>query len=303
MKIAFAGTPEVAAKVLDNLALRFEVAMVITRPDAQKGRDRAASPSAVATLAEKLGLQTTKTNHITEVTLRDLEAKGTEKVVVVAFGARIPKVALQRIKWWNLHFSLLPLWRGATPLQHSIIYGTGQGITVFEIDDGLDTGMIIDAMPMDLDPAKTAGELLEELADIGSELVAKNLTGKISLRAQAGAASYAPKISRLRARVTFDCPAKQLAATVMALNPEPTAWCWANETVLRILRARAIGNYDWDAVSQTALEPGTLERRRGSVLVACAGGSRIELIEVQPAGKRPMPAVDWARGFSGSKIG
>jgi methionyl-tRNA formyltransferase len=184
-----------------------------------------------------------------------------------------------------------------------MIHGTGQGITVFEIDEGLDTGKIVAQLPLALTKGKTAGELMQELADHGSDLIIRTLNKPLSLSPQTGESTHAPKISRTEAEVTFDMTAAEIEARVLAFNPEPVAWCKLNGGELRILRARAIGTIDWDAVSETDLENGTLEIRRDSVLVVCGEGSRLELIEVQPAGRKPMSAVDWSRGFSGLKIG
>ncbi len=303
MKIAFAGTPEVSASVLNKLADQFEVSLVITRPDAAKGRDRASSPSPVADLATTLGIPVVKSNKIDDGVLTRLKESGAEVVIVVAFGSLVPKAALDQIKWWNLHFSLLPKWRGATPLQHSMIYGIGQGVSLFEIDAGLDTGNLIDSLPIALPKDQTAGEILTQLALVGADVIAKNLREPKQPTPQQGEPTLAPKITRTEAQITFEMPATEIEARVMALNPEPMAWCRLGDGELRLLRARAIGNFDWDAATDTKSEPGNLERRKGSVLVVCGSGSRLELIEVQPAGKKPMLAVDWARGFSGSKIG
>ena len=303
MKIAFAGTPEVSAAVLRNLAKRFDVVLVITRPDAPQGREKKLAASPVAEIASKFDLPLIKSKKIDDQVLLSLRESGAEIVIVVAFGSLISKRAIDQIRWWNLHFSLLPQWRGATPLQHSLIYGTGQGITLFEIDEGLDTGNVVSSVPLTLDRNRTAAELLLQLADIGSELVANALTEQPNPFPQQGEPSFAPKISRTEAQISFAMAAPEIEARVMALNPEPTAWCNLEGGALRILRARAIGDIDWNAVSETPLETGTLERRKNSVLVVCGEGSRLELLEVQPAGKKPMAAIDWARGFSGLKIG
>jgi methionyl-tRNA formyltransferase len=257
----------------------------------------------VAETASSLGIPLLKSKRVDEEVVETLNRSGAELVIVVAFGALIPKTALVGKRWLNLHFSLLPLWRGATPLQHSMIHGTGQGITLFEIDEGLDTGKIVAQLPLALTKGKTAGELMQELADHGSDLIIRTLNKPLSLSPQTGESTHAPKISRTEAEVTFDMTAAEIEARVLAFNPEPVAWCKLNGGELRILRARAIGTIDWDAVSETDLENGTLEIRRDSVLVVCGEGSRLELIEVQPAGRKPMSAVDWSRGFSGLKIG
>lgn len=174
MNLAFAGTPEVAATVLKSLAAEHEISLVLTRPDAPKGRSRENTPSAVAEMAQDLGLPVVKSTRVDAAVIDKLIAYEAELVVVVAYGALIPKEALASIRWLNLHFSMLPLWRGATPLQHSMIYGTGQGITLFQIDEGLDTGPVVAQLPLTLEKGKTAGELLDDLAKFGSELIIRS---------------------------------------------------------------------------------------------------------------------------------
>lgn len=303
MKIAFAGTPKVAEVVLRRLAQQFDITLVITRPDAPVGRKKELTSSAVAKAALELGIETIKTSRIDETTLQALRDAGASAVIVVAYGSLVPKNALDVMPWWNLHFSLLPLWRGATPLQHSLIHQSGRGITLFKLDEGLDTGPIIAAKELELDESKTAGQLLPELAEQGAAMIAQSLVEMPSPIEQRGSASSAPKLTRSDARLDFTESADSLQRIIHAFNPEPVAWCLAGESELRILRAKSLGQTDWNSLSEAKLSAGELEKRKGAVLVACGDGTRLELLEVQPAGKKPMSALEWSRGFNGSRIG
>jgi methionyl-tRNA formyltransferase len=303
MNIVFAGTPEVAAVVLRRLAKHHRVVLAITREDAKAGRGKELRPSPVAQAASELGIPVLKTNRLAESEMQIVDSSEANIAVVVAFGALIPEAARRVLKWWNLHFSVLPAWRGAAPLQHSLIHQGGQGLTVFEIDDDLDTGPVISSQNLKLPPDKPAGELLLELANLGSDLLLGSLERMPAPTPQAGDASRAPKISRNDSRLDFSLFAMELQRRIYAFNPEPMAWCQVGDSEMRILKARAIGDVDWNRFSEAKLEPGTLERRKDSILVACGEGSRLELLLVQPAGKKPMRAVDWARGYQGTLIG
>ncbi len=303
MDIVFAGTPEVAAVVLRRLTKHHRVVLAITREDAKSGRGKEFKPSPVALAAAELDIPVLKTNRLTASEIQIIDSTEAKIAVVVAFGTLIPEAARRVLKWWNLHFSVLPAWRGAAPLQHSLIHRQGQGLTVFEIDEGLDTGPVIGSQSLDLPSDKTAGELLLELADLGSDLLLDLLEKMPTPIPQAGVASRAPKISRKDSRLDFSFSAMELQRRIFAFNPEPMAWCQAGDSEMRILEAKAIGDVDWNSFSEAKLAPGTLERRKESVLVACGEGSRLELLLVQPAGKKPMSAVDWARGYLGTSIG
>ncbi|MEL0237406.1 MAG: methionyl-tRNA formyltransferase, partial [Aquiluna sp.] len=166
MKIAFAGTPEVAARVLKGLALKHEVVAVITRPDAPLGRRRVMTPSPVAELGLNLEIPVIKTTRVDDRIAQELADSGAELVVVVAYGSLIPKAALDVLPWWNLHFSQLPLWRGAAPVQHSIISGSGQGVSVFELDEGMDTGAVLASVAVELGEDCSTGEAMERLSEV-----------------------------------------------------------------------------------------------------------------------------------------
>ncbi len=299
MKLIFAGTPSNAALALELLAAKHEVVMVITREDAPVGRKRELTPSAVALKAAELGISTVKRNKLTASEIEMIRESGAERAIVVAYGALIPQVLLYVLPWWNLHFSLLPSWRGATPLQHSMLAGgSGAGISLFELEAGLDTGPILASHPSEIDYSRTCGELLEDFTRSGAAMILEALKTLPTPTPQQGEASLAPKIGRDQARLDVTSTADQLAWKVMGLNPEPGAWAEMDGTPLRILRATSLGGTDWDAVDGESASPGRVSLQGGKVLLHCAEGTRLELKEVQPAGKKVMPATDWYRGLN-----
>ncbi|MEY3972189.1 MAG: hypothetical protein RLY84_582 [Actinomycetota bacterium] len=302
MNLIFAGTPAVAARVLRELAKEHNVVLAITRPDAPFGRRKELAPSEVATAATELGIPLLKTDRIGPSELQAIESAQAKVAIVVAFGSLIPKTALSVLPWWNLHFSLLPLWRGASPLQMSLISQTGQGVTLFEIDEGLDTGPILASSAMDLPSDVPAGELLDELADVGINLIQQSLLELPIPKPQHGQSTHAPKLNRSFARISFSDSASQVQRKVYALNPEPMAWCVTSKGDLRILACKAVGEVDWSALSAEGLLVGQLEVSGNRILVVCGGGSRLELLTVQPAGGKPMSASDWFRGYGGSHL-
>ena len=302
MRILFAGTPLVAASVLKGLADAHEIGLVLTRPDSEVGRKRVVTPSCVASVATERGLPILKANRIGESEIEAIRSAKLDLAVVVAYGSIIPRPALDLFPWWNLHFSLLPAWRGATPLQHSLISGSGQGITLFQLEPTLDTGPIIDSLPLQLPDDEPAGTIMSSLAGIGTSLILDNLRNPKPPKPQQGEVSLAPKIERMDAKLDFSQSAMDLQRMVFAFNPEPMAWCRANERDLRILKARAVGSVDWNSIGERKLRLGEIELSQGKVLVGCGLGTRLELIEVHPAGGKPMLATDWQRGFGGLSL-
>ena len=302
MNLIFAGTPAVAARVLRELTKEHKVVLAITRPDAPVGRKRELVPSEVASTASELGIPLLKTDRIGPSELEEIESAQAEVAIVVAFGSLIPTSALKVLPWWNLHFSILPLWRGASPLQMSLISQTGQGVTLFEIDEGLDTGPILASSAMALPSDVPAGELLDELSDVGINLIQQSLLELPSPKPQQGQSTHAPKLNRSFAKISFSDSASKVQRKVYALNPEPMAWCVTSKGDLRILACKAVGEVDWNALSAQALPVGQLEVSGNRILVVCGGGSRLELLTVQPAGGKAMSAGDWFRGYGGSSL-
>ena len=203
MRLVFAGTPEVAAIALERLHKEHDVALVITRPDAPIGRKKVLTPSAVAVKAEALEIPVLKADRIGPDELAQISQKEAELGIVVAYGALLGPKVLSQLDWWNLHFSLLPQWRGATPLQHSIWHGQGQGLTVFKLDSGMDTGDIVGSRAITYSVDSSAADLLPELAEKGAELICELIAQTPQLTPQEGQASYAPKLSRTDAKLDF----------------------------------------------------------------------------------------------------
>ena len=294
MRLIFAGTPAIAAQALEDLNRFHEVALVITREDSAVGRKKLLTASPVARTANELGLPVLKTSKVSEVLDRVAEVEA-DLAIVVAYGALIPKAALELLPWWNIHYSLLPAWRGATPLQHSMIFNEGIGISIFELEQGLDTGPIVSNKPMEFLPHEIASEALVRFTREASELLMETLRAMPDAKSQQGEFSLAPKISRSEARVDFSMGADQIARRINALNPEPTAWAELEGNPVKLLRAKSLGGVDWQSIDANG-EPGSLWVDDNRVLLGCGNGTRLELIELQPAGKKPMSAIDFMRG-------
>jgi len=298
MRVVFAGTPQLAADTLKLLldSGRHQVVAVLTRPDAAKGRSSKLLPSPVAELAEQHGIEVLKPARPSEPWLADRLAElDIECIPVVAYGGLIPGSLLSAIPkgWVNLHFSLLPRWRGAAPVQRAILAGDQvSGVTVFDIVSELDAGPVLATAPYEFGPDETAGEALAGLTSVGGRLLLETLDRLEAGTAQAlpqpsEGVTLAPKLTPAEARLDWTLPAEQLARLVRANNPSPIAWTTLNDERFRVLRARAIAG---DA------EPGLVLVEPKTVRVG-TGAGLLELIEVQPAGKRVLAAADWARGL------
>ncbi len=295
MRLVYAGTPETALPALEALvASSHEVVAVVTRPDAPAGRGRKLTPSPVAARAQALGIEVLKPDKPSdEDFLARLRQIAPDVCPVVAYGALLPQRALDipRHGWVNLHFSLLPRWRGAAPVQRAIMAGDEEtGTTCFRIVRALDAGPVYDVerLPM---PELTAGELLERLARSGAAQLVRVIDG-IAAGAQpvpqpTEGVTVAPKLEVLQARIDFSLPAAQVRNHVLGCSPDPGAWCEHDGARLKVLRATL--------AADVAGEPGTLTVTKRQVFVACGDGG-LELLEVQAAGKRRMAAIDWARG-------
>jgi methionyl-tRNA formyltransferase len=294
MKIIFAGTPENAAVALELVSKTHEVVLVITRPDAEIGRKRILTPSPVATKAMELGLPVLKANRINEEELARINAAEAELALVVAFGSLIPQAALNALPWWNIHFSLLPKWRGASPLQQSILSGgIGAGVTLFELDAGMDTGAIIASQEISPGENETTAAALERFTIAGVNLFQQHAGKPTVPTAQTGDATLAPKLNRSTARLNLSDNALRVHRAVMAFNPEPMAWCELDGNPIRVLETRSLGSSSW---TESPSE-GKVFKSAEKILLECQDGSRLELVTVQPAGKQAMAASDWFRGL------
>jgi methionyl-tRNA formyltransferase len=299
MKIIFAGTPDNAAMALELVSKNHEVVLVLTRPDAEIGRKRILTPSPVATKAQALGMPVLKANRIKSEELEQIKAAGAELALVVAFGSLIPQAALDELPWWNIHFSLLPKWRGASPLQQSILSGgDGAGVTLFELDAGMDTGPVIASQPISPGENETTAAALERFTISGVNLFEQHAGKQPTLTPQIGEASFAPKLNRAIARLDLSQNALYVHRAVMAFNPEPMAWCELDGNPIRILETRSLGSSSWSTENPSR---GRVSKSAEKILLECSDGSQLELVTVQPAGKQAMSASDWFRGL-GSEV-
>ena len=300
MRVAFAGTPRAAVASLEAiLRSRHEVAAVITRPDAQAGRGRRPAVSPVAERAAGAGIEVLKPARPRDPEFLDrLRAIAPDCCPVTAYGALLPQAALDipLEGWVNLHFSLLPAWRGAAPVQHALLHGDDiTGATTFRIVKELDAGPVFGVVTEPIRPTDTAGDLLGRLAVSGAELLVATLDGIESgeLRAEpqpTEGVSLAPKIGVADARVDWRFPAQAIDRLIRACTPSPGAW-----TVLDGARLK-LGPVTFpERGDAPGLDPGELHTSRGTVLVG-TGTSPVVLGEVQPAGRRRMTAAEWARG-------
>ena len=298
MRVVFAGTPEVALPALDAIAgSEHELVGVVTRPDAPSGRGRRLTESPVAARAGELGVPVLKPDHPRDPGFQaSLRVLGPECCPVVAYGALLPPSALDIPEhgWVNLHFSLLPAWRGAAPVQHSIWAGDEiTGATTFRIVQALDAGPTFGVMTEAVRPTDTAGDLLERLAEGGAGLLVATLDGiadgSLVARDQpADGVSLAPKITVDDARVEWSETAVAVDRRIRACTPVPGAWTTFEDDRVKLGPVTPIAN-------GPDLAPGALAVSRSEVLVGTAT-LPVRLGEVKPFGKKQMPAADWARG-------
>ena len=309
MRLVFAGTPQAAVPALEALlASRHEVAAVVTRPDAASGRGLHQAPSPVAARAAEAGIEVLKPARVRdEEFLSRLRAIAPDCCPVTAYGALLPQTALDIPKhgWVNLHFSLLPAWRGAAPVQHAILHGDDlTGATTFQIVRELDAGPVYGVLTEPVGPRDTAGDLLGRLAVSGAGLLVATLdgieSGQLDARPQpAEGVSLAPKITIDDARVRWAEPALAVDRRIRACTPDPGAWTMLGEARIKLWPLAvppAPASADGRSAAGQPLAPGELRVQRASVLVGTAT-EPVELGDVQPPGKRRMPAADWARGL------
>ena len=299
MRLVFAGTPAAAVPSLDALLKsRHEVVAVITRPDAKAGRGLRVGHSPVAERAAQAGIEILRPARPSDPEfLARLREIAPDCCPVTAYGALIPQEALDipAHGWVNLHFSLLPAWRGAAPVQHAIQHGDDvTGATTFQIVRALDAGPVYGVLTEPIRPADTAGDLLERLSIAGAELLVATLdgigAGELEAREQpADGVSMAPKVSPADAQVDWRAPAIAIDRQVRACTPEPGAWTQLDGMRVKLLPVKL-------AAADSPLAPGELRVQRDRVL-AGTGSGPVELGEVQPDGKRRMRAADWARGL------
>jgi methionyl-tRNA formyltransferase len=295
MRLVFAGTPAVAVPALEQLAAHHEVAAVVTRLDAPLGRKRVLTSSPVAAAADALGLPVIKANRLDEEVTARIAALSAELGVIVAYGGlvREPLLSTPARGWINLHFSLLPRWRGAAPVQWSVIAGdTETGATVFQLEAGLDSGPVFSVTRTTIGPHETAGNLLGRLADSGAEQLVATVDGIASGRARAvpqeGEVTLAPKLGIDDARIDFTQPFERVYDRIRGVTPEPGAFTEIDGARMKILDAAP-------ARDHAPLDPGLVVGTGRRVVVGTATVP-LELVTVQPAGRTAMSAADWWRG-------
>lgn len=296
MRVLFAGTPAVAVPSLDALvAAGMEVVAVLTRRDAPTGRKRTLTASPVAERAEELGLPVLRANRIDADVTEAIAQLRLDAAAIVAYGGLIPKDALElpRHGWINLHFSLLPAWRGAAPVQHAIINGDEiTGASTFRLEEGLDTGPVFGTLTEPVRPTDTSGDLLERLAHSGAVLLVQTLDALRQERAaavpQKGTVSLAPKLSIADGRIDWNQPALAIRRRINGVSPEPGAWTELNGQRLKLGPVILSTNTGALRAAHVAVDAG--------VVLVGTGSQPVQLGLVQPAGKKMMPAPDWARG-------
>jgi methionyl-tRNA formyltransferase len=307
VRVVFAGTPAIALPALEAVAAsRHDLVGVVTRPDAPSGRGRKLVASPVAERAEELGVPVLKPAHPRDPDFQaELRGLAPDCCPVVAYGALLPQSALDIPVhgWVNLHFSVLPSWRGAAPAQHAIWAGDEvSGATTFRIVKELDAGPTYGLMTQTIRPDDTAGDLLERLAEGGAGLLVQTLDGiedgTLEAREQpAEGVSFAPKISVEDARVEWTEPAVAVDRRVRACTPSPGAWTTYARERVKLGAVRP--------VDRERLAPGALEVTKNAVFVGTGTGP-VQLGRVRPTGRKEMSAADWARGLrleSGARLG
>jgi methionyl-tRNA formyltransferase len=308
VRLVFAGTPAAAVPSLRALldSPRHDVIAVVTRPAARAGRGRHETASPVAELAADAGLPVLTPRRPGEPDfLAELAALEPDCCPVVAYGALLPPAALAVPEhgWVNLHFSLLPAWRGAAPVQHALLRGDEvTGASTFLIEAGLDTGPVFGVVTETIRPGDTAGELLDRLADSGAGLLVATMDGiadgsLVPVPQPPDGVSVAGKIEVADARVDWSAPARHVDRLIRACTPAPGAWTTVRGDRLKLGPVQL--------AEESSLAPGELRVEKAAVF-AGTGTTDVRLGEVRPAGKRPMPAADWARGArlqSGESLG
>jgi methionyl-tRNA formyltransferase len=302
VRLVFAGTPEPALPALRRLIAspRHDVIAVLTRPDAISGRRGRPTPSPVARLAADEGIPAlTPHRPNSEEFVEQLTALAPECCAVVAYGAllRDALLAVPTHGWVNLHFSLLPAWRGAAPVQASVAAGdTVTGATTFRIERDLDSGPIYGVVTETIRPDDTAGELLQRLSLSGAALLESTMDGiddgsLVPVPQPADGVSIAPKITVDDARVRWELPAQAVERRIRAVTPSPGAWTMIDGARVKIGPV----TLKEEAESTDRLQPGQLRVDRHGVRVG-TGSQPVLLGQVQPPGKKLMAAADWARG-------
>ena len=292
MRLGVAATPEVAIPTLEWLhSSKHTIELIITQPDKPAGRGRVLTQSPVADWAEQHKIEVVKPASSTELNgvIDNLDC-----VITIGYGVLLPQAVLDlpRHGFLNLHFSLLPQYRGAAPAQYALLHGVEKtGVTVFQLDKGMDTGSIFSQIEVGIDPQWRSFELLKVLAERGVEAVDQALemiAQEKSPTPQRGTPSFAPKISKQDAFIDFTKDSVTLVNAIRAYTYEPGAWSLWNSEPFKVSAAISAQAH--------SMSPSTIAVINNCVFVGCGNGTTIELLRVVPAGKKEMAAIDWARG-------
>lgn len=301
LRLVFAGSPAAAVPSLQRLAAtRHEVAAVITRADSPQGRKGTLTPTPVAVVAEELGIPTIRTNRLAGEATDQVIEIAPDLGVIVAYGGlvRQPLLSTPRLGWINLHFSVLPRWRGAAPVQRAIMAGDDvTGASVFQLVDELDAGDVFGQVTEPIGRLQTAGNLLDSLSRSGAELLVRVVDaladGTARARPQTDEVTLAPKLSITDGHIDWDQPAERVSDVIRGVTPEPGAFTEVDGSRLKILDAVI-------ARDAPRLPPGEFGTAGRAVVVGTAT-IPLELVTVHPAGRKAMDAAAWWRGRQAAK--
>ena len=302
MRLVLAGTPSVAIPSFEALlASDHEVTAVVTRPDAARGRSKRLVPSEVGQWAADHGIPALKPMHPRDPEfVAALTELAPDACPVVAYGALVPRHVLDipRYGWVNLHFSLLPRWRGAAPVQRAIMADDGvTGATTFRLVRELDAGPVYGTTEMALTGTETAGEVLEALAHTGARLLLDTIdalaTTEPAEQDDEAAVTLAPKITVEEARIDWTRQADEIDRLVRGCSPEPMAWTTIGDERFKVALGRP--------TDEAGLAPGEVRAEKRRVLVG-TGTTALELVRVQPQGKKEMAGADWGRGLRDAAV-
>jgi len=295
MRLVFAGTPVAAVPTLRALARRHEIVGVVTRPDAPMGRKRVMTPSPVAAVADELGLPVLKTTRLDDEVTGRIAALRPELGVIVAYGGLVREalLAVPDHGWINLHFSLLPRWRGAAPVQRALIAGDRElGSSVFQLVKELDAGDVFASRAVSVPEDATADQVLALMAADGADLTADVVdsldAGTARATPQSGEVTLAPKLALEDGRLDWSRPLAEIYARHRGVTPEPGAHTTVDGVLLKIIEAAPAEHED-------PLEPGEIVARKAELLFGTATAP-LAVRRVQPSGRAAMNAVDWWRG-------
>lgn len=295
MRLVYLGTPEDAVPPLHALVeAGHEIALVVTQPDRRRSRGPGALPSPVKAAAMDLGIEVRTPERAREV-VEEVGSCGAELGVVVAFGQLLPEALLGALPhgFVNLHFSLLPRWRGAAPVERAVLAGdTETGVCVMRVERALDAGPVYACERVPVDPRETAGELRHRLVEEGTRLLVAIVprVPETVPTPQSGEATYAAKLTVEEFRIDPSFPAAAVERVVRAGSPRPGAWFVAGGSRFKVLRARAVAE---------GPEPGSVAPIGGEAVLGTVDGGLV-LDEVQPEGRKPMPGAAWLAGRRGA---